>query len=192
MNDTQPYVEAHAQPYIERTYTAAEIAAEHDVTDATVRNRWFEWLQKVAPVQLLKEGKSYTELAHTLFSEFATVDQKERHAWVADAKERYAAEWSSAGVFSSEAVPVEVGGTLATFNTQNANLQKSIALQLAAVDDFIAELNSADVQISQAEMEAAIARGSSRAIQLFQAEEAASAQMAHALRQRRMGGNQQS
>ncbi|MBE9064916.1 hypothetical protein [cf. Phormidesmis sp. LEGE 11477] len=86
INNTETYTQTTAQPYAqqytERTYTAAEVAAEHGVSDATVRNRWFDWLLKVAPERLLKEGKSYTQLASDLFASFAPVDKKERHAWV--------------------------------------------------------------------------------------------------------------
>lgn len=185
---SETYIETHAQPYTERTYTAAEIAAEHGVTDATVRNRWFTWLQKVAPAQLLKDGKSYTELAHILFAEFAKVDKQERHAWVADAKQRYASEWSSVGLIDCEVMPDNVGGTLALIQNNLQLSNQSLSLELSQIGDFIEQLNAADGDYSQAEVESWAANGARKAVTQFKTEEVAKAQTLNALRQQRLQG----
>lgn len=190
MNDTQPYIEAKAQTYTERTYTAKEIAFEHGVTDATVRNRWFDWLEKVAPAALLKSGKSYTELAHTLFGEFANVDKQERHAWVADAKSRYASEWGAVGITDCEIMPDNVGNALALIQTNLAASSQALTLELSQLDDFINQLNATDETYSQAEVESWAAAGAKKAVAQFRTEEVAKAQTLNALRQKRMGGEQ--
>ena len=187
-----PYIEAHAEAYAERTYTASEIAEANNVTDATVRNRWFVWLLKVAPEKLLKTGKSYTELANTLFGEFAKVDQKERHAWVADTKQRYAGEWGNAGIIDCEVMPSEVGGTLATLRSNLDVANQTLALELAQVSEFVESLNTADADFSQAEVESWAANGAKKAVMQFKTEEVARAQTLNALRQQRMGGQQSS
>jgi len=194
MHDTETYtqttVQPYAQQYTERTYTAAEIATEHGVSDATVRNRWFKWLEKVAPAQLLKDGKSYTELAHTLFAEFAVVDQKERHAWVADAKQRYGSEWSNVGVIDCEVMPDNVGGTLALIQSNLSFANQSLTAELSEVTDFISRLNTADADFTEAEVEGWAANGARKAVAQFKTEEIARAQTLNALRQQRLqGGN---
>lgn len=195
MHDTETYTDAitqpYAQPYTERTYTAAEIAAEHKVTDATVRNRWYDWLLKVAPAQLLKDGKRYTELAHTLFGEFAAVDQKERPAWVADAKQRYSPEWSSVGVIDCEVMPENVGSTLALIQTNLSVANEQLTTELTEVTDFISRLNAADADFTDAELESWQANGARKAVAQFKTEEIARAQTLNALRQQRLGGKQQ-
>ena len=162
MNDTAPYIETNAQTYTERTYTAQQIAEENNVTDATVRNRWFTWICKVAPPALLKQGKSYTELAHTLFNEFAKVDKSERIAWVADAKARYSSEWGSVGVIDCEVMPDVVGGTLALLQTNLQASNNALSLELAEVTDFIGQLNAVDADYSQAELETWAANGAKK------------------------------
>ncbi|MEL6260472.1 MAG: hypothetical protein AAFR12_05335 [Cyanobacteria bacterium J06626_6] len=176
------------QPNTGRTYTAVEIATEHNVTDAAVRTGWYKWLCKVAPSELLKSGKRYTELAHALFSEFAQVDPKERPAWVADAKHRYAHEWGRAGVIDCEIVPENVGGVLALHEASNNHVQQEISVELAQVQQFIEQLNLSDANLSQAEMEGFVAAGTRRAIAQFRAEEIARAQTLSALRQQRLQG----
>jgi len=191
MNDTAPYIETNAQTYTERTYTAQQIAEENNVTDATVRNRWFTWICKVAPPALLKQGKSYTELAHTLFNEFAKVDKSERIAWVADAKARYSSEWGSVGVIDCEVMPDVVGGTLALLQTNLQASNNALSLELAEVTDFIGQLNAVDADYSQAELETWAANGAKKAVAQFKTEEIARAQTLNALRQKRMGGDSQ-
>lgn len=188
MHNTFSYVEAHEKTYTERTYTAQEIAEKNNVSDATVRNRWFKWICKVAPPALLKNGKSYTELAHALFDEFAKVDKVERDAWVADAKSRYSSEWGSVGIIDCEVMPEVVGGTLALIQANLQASNQSLSLELSAVNDFIDQLNSVDADFSQAEVETWAANGAKKAVAQFKTEEVARAQMLNALRQQRLGG----
>ena len=94
------YRSPHTQSAVQSTgahYTAKELAEEFEVASSTLRTRWFPWLEKVAPIQLLKTENGYTEFARTLFSEFKGIDSAERQAWVIDAKHRYSVEWESAG-----------------------------------------------------------------------------------------------
>jgi hypothetical protein len=187
---TTPHITQHVAPHIERTYTAQQIADQHNVKAVTVRTRWFDWLIKVAPEPLLKNDKSYTELANSLFAEFAKVDKTERHAWVADAKTRYSAEWSSVGIIDCEVMPDNVGNALALLQTNTTAIQQSIELELSRVGQFIDQLNVTDSDFSQAEIESFVAAGTRKAIAQFQTEEIARAQALSELRQRRMGGQQ--
>ncbi|MEL6605344.1 MAG: hypothetical protein AAFP20_19190 [Cyanobacteria bacterium J06614_10] len=188
MNDTTYDQAMHVESCIERTYTAQAIARAHNVSDVTVRTRWLKWLKKVAPAQLLKTEAGYSELAHTLFAEFAKVDKTERHAWVADAKKRYAAEWGSVGVIDCEVMPENVGSTLAIIQTNLEFSNKSLSLELSEIGDFIEQLNTADADFSQAEMENWAANGARKAVAQFKTEEVARAQTLNALRQQRLQG----
>ncbi|NEP62801.1 MAG: hypothetical protein F6K31_38780, partial [Symploca sp. SIO2G7] len=113
MNSTDSHTLADMQAHAAARYTAQEIAHSHNVAESTVRTRWFEWINQVAPTELLKDGGGYTELARTLFNEFAEVQLCDRKSWVTDAKARYSHEWASAGVIEGELVPEEVGSVLA-------------------------------------------------------------------------------
>jgi hypothetical protein len=188
--ETTPHITSHVSPHAERTYTAQEIADQHSVKAVTVRTRWFDWLTKVAPEQLLKNDKSYTELANTLFAEFALVDQRERHAWVADAKTRYSAEWGSVGIVDCEVMPVEVCSTLAILQNNNSSMQQQFDVGLAEIEQFIEQLNTTDANISQAEVQSWAAAGAQKAVMQFKTEEVVKAQTLHTLRQKRMQGGQ--
>ncbi|MEM9090370.1 MAG: hypothetical protein AAGC93_16675 [Cyanobacteria bacterium P01_F01_bin.53] len=192
MNSTTYDVAAHASPHVESTYTAQQIADAHNVKSVTVRTRWFKWLEKVAPAQLLKHGDRFTELAHTLFAEFAQVDKKERPAWVADAKQRYASEWNTVGIIDCEVMPAEVGSTLATLTSRLELSQQNFALELADVTDFIDQLNAVDANISQAEVASWAAAGQMKAVAQFKTEEVAKQQTLNALRQQRLQGSKKS
>ncbi|MEL7063985.1 MAG: hypothetical protein AAFP00_09625, partial [Bacteroidota bacterium] len=98
MNITNPRTVADIQSHTSAHYSAQTIAQTHNVSESTVRTRWFDWLIKVAPAELLKEEQGYTELARTLFDEFADVKLCDRKSWVTDAKTRYSQEWGNAGV----------------------------------------------------------------------------------------------
>lgn len=113
--DVRSHIEQHTQPHSDRTpertpertgapYSAQQIAQRHadlKVKEVTVRTRWFPWLEKVAPLALLKDKKGYTELAAEMFDDFAQkvkregMDSKE---WVADAKARFSQEWGNVGI----------------------------------------------------------------------------------------------
>lgn len=194
IHDTQvgysPHTEEHGLGHTDRTYTAQEIAEQHNVKAVTVRTRWFDWLLKVAPEPLLKSGKSYTSLACALFGEFALVDKKERHAWVKDAKQRYARDWDEVGVIDCEVMPDNVGGTLALIQTNLDLSNQSLTAGLVEVNDFISQLNAVEANCSQAEIESWKAAGALKGVAQFKTEETARAQTLNALRQQRMGGEQ--
>ncbi|MEM9485296.1 MAG: hypothetical protein AAGA83_16615 [Cyanobacteria bacterium P01_F01_bin.116] len=189
MNSTNPRTVADMQTHTSAHYSAQTIAQTHNVSESTVRTRWFDWLVKVAPAELLKEDQGYTELARTLFDEFAEVQLCDRKSWVTDAKTRYSQEWGNAGVIEGELVPDEVSSVLALRQTQADSLELSVAEQLAALESMIDQVNAAEVDLSETELRAAKARGQKRAIVLHQAELTAELQTTNLLRQRRSGGN---
>ena len=192
IHDTQinspPHIGEHTLEHTERTYTAQEIADQHNVKSVTVRTRWFEWLLKVAPEPLLRIDKSYTPLAYALFGEFALVDKAERHAWVKDAKQRYARDWDDVGVIDCEVMPDNVGGTLALLQTNLSLANQSLKANLSEVSDFISQLNAVEANCSQAEIESWQSAGALKAVAQFKTEESARVQTLNALRQQRMGG----
>lgn len=171
-------------------HTAQSIAEAYNVSDSTVRNRWLPWLRKIAPESLLKSGKGYTDLARTLFGEFAEVKHCDRNAWVTDAKARYAHEWESAGVIEGELMPEEVGNVLALRETQTNELELSVAQQLQSLESLIDQANTAESNLSEADLKAAVTRGQQRAVMIYQAELQAELQTINSLKQRRMGGPQ--
>lgn len=181
-------VSAHVLPNSGAHYSAQEIADAHSVSSTTVRTRWFKWLLKVAPADLLKGDRGYTELARALFAEFAAVDKAERSAWVSDAKQRYSAEWSSAGVLEGELMPDQVGGVLATMQVQRGDLEQAIAQQLADAQQFIGQLQQAETSFTQAELQNYRANGLQRGIQRFQIEAQAELETLHQLRKQRING----
>ncbi|MEL7510136.1 MAG: hypothetical protein AAFN42_22635 [Cyanobacteria bacterium J06554_1] len=171
-------------------HTAQSIAEAYNVSDSTIRNRWLPWLKKIAPESLLKSGKGYTDLARTLFGEFAEVKHCDRNAWVTDAKARYAHEWESAGVIEGELMPEEVGNVLALRETQTNELELSVAQQLQSLESLIDQANTAESNLSDADLKAAVTRGQQRAVMIYQAELQAELQTINSLKQRRMGGPQ--
>lgn len=189
-SDVRPDVLADMSTHTGGHHTAQSIAAADNVSDSTIRNRWFPWLKKVASESLLKSGKGYTDLARTLFGEFAEVKHGDRDTWVTDAKTRYSHEWASAGVIEGELVPEEVGSVFALRQTQTTALELSVAEQMANLEAMIDQVNTAEVNLSETELRAATARGQKRAIVLHQAELQAELQTTNMLRERRMGGGQ--
>ena len=137
MNSTNPRTVADIEPHVSARYTAQQIAQTHNVGESTVRTRWFDWLVKVTPAELLKDNAGYTELARTLFEEFAEIKHSDRNQWVVDTKARYAAEWSNAGVIEGELMPDSVSSALALHQTQNGMMQQSIAAELADLESFV-------------------------------------------------------
>ena len=190
MNDTTTAQSAHVLQHSTAHYSAQQIATAHNVSDVTVRTRWFPWLCKVSPAALLKSEAGYTELANTLFSEFAAVDKKERHAWVADAKQRYSAEWSSAGIIDAELMPDTVGGTLARLSSDAGELELMIANELAATQAFISDLRTAEDNFTQAELETFRATGIKRGLSRFRIETTSEVDMLNLLRKQRLEGGQ--
>ena len=183
----------NAPPTQPRTYTTQSLAEEFGIKPTTVGSWTNRWLTQVAPESLLKQGKGiYTELAHTLMQEFARVDEKERPLWVADAKQRYAAEWGSAGVIDCEVMPDEVSGTLALMQTSNTSQQEEFALELSEVTGLIESLNTADADFTAAELESFKIAGAQRALKRYKIEAVTEAQTYEALRQKRLQGGAQS
>ncbi|MEA5464515.1 hypothetical protein [Leptothoe sp. PORK10 BA2] len=153
----------------------------------------------MAPELLLKQGKNqYAQLALELFSQFAEVKPyespqerlRQRNAWVIDAKARYSHEWESAGVIEGELMPEEIGNVLALRQTQNHELGLSVAQQLQSLESLIDQANTAEGNLSEADLKAAVTRGQQRAVMLYQAELQAELQTINSLKQRRMGGGQ--
>ncbi|MEA5464915.1 hypothetical protein [Leptothoe sp. PORK10 BA2] len=172
-------------------YTAVQIAEQLNISEATIRNRWFEWIEKVVPEPLLRQGKNqYTQLALELFSKFATVELCDRNQWVADTKARYSHEWESAGVIEGELMPEAVGNVLALRHTQTHELELAVAQQLQQLESLIDQANTAEGNLSEADLKAAVTRGQQRAVMLYQAELQAELQTINSLKQRRMGGGQ--
>ena len=189
MNSTDSRTLSDIQAHIAAHYSAQQIAQTHNVAESTVRTRWFEWISQVAPANLLKDERGYSELARTLFDEFAKVERCDRKQWVADAKARYSQEWASAGVIDGELMPEEVGNVLALSQTQTTNIELAVTQQLQGLEQLIDQVNAAENNLSEAELKAAVARGQQRAVMLYQAELQAELQTTNILRQRRIEGN---
>ena len=180
------------QSDVQTLYTAVQIAERLEVSEATIRNRWFEWIEKVVPEPLLKQSKNqYTQLALELFSKFSTVERCDRNQWVIDTKAHYAQEWASAGVIEGELMPEEVGNVLALRQSQTTELELAVAQQLQSLESLIDQANTAESNLSEADVKAAVTRGQQRAVMLYQAELQAELQTMNALKQRRMQGGQQ-
>lgn len=189
------YIDQHAPPRTEprthyapitqeRTHTTQQLADLYAVKTQTISSWVTRWLTQVAPVELLKQGKGiYTELTRTLLNEFVQVDEKERSAWVVDAKAKYSAEWNNAGVIDCEVMPDTVGSALALLSNNNIALQQSLDAELAEVEDFIVKLNTAEDNYSKGEVEQWIANGKKRAVAQFKTEEVIKAQTINTLRQ---------
>lgn len=169
-------------------YTAKQLSEELDIASPTLRTRWFPWLVKVAPEQLLKTDNGYTELARTLFQELKEIDPSERSVWVVDAKHRYSQEWESAGVIEGELMPESVGGTLATINTQNTSAELAIQAELEQLEGFISGIQQAEANFSEAELATFRASGAHRGIARFKVETQAEIDTVNLLRKKRMEG----
>ena len=188
----EPLDEQETDINVHPPYTAVQLAKWCGVGDATIRNRWFDWLLKVAPEPLLKEGKGYSELARTLFLEFKEIPQNNREEWVTEAKARYAQEWSSVGIIEGELMPQSVGGALATIQSSNTDAALALAEEMEAALNFGTQLDEVEAEFSQAELEAMRLRGARRGIMQFKVEAQAAADTYNQLRQKSMGLGAQS
>ena len=157
---------SHGAPYSSR-----ELAEELDIADSTLRTRWLPWLRRVAPMELLLEGKEYTELARSLLTEFAQVPSKkaEREQWVVDAKRRYSQEFMPGGI-TPDGVPDELGGALALLRHQNNTIQTSASAQFADIKRLITRQAAVEAEFDEAEIEAMRAAGLNRGVMRFQIE----------------------
>ncbi len=190
MNSTNPRTVADIQSHTSAHYSAQTIAQTHNVSESTVRTRWFDWLVKVAPAELLKDDRGYTELARTLFNEFAEVKLCDRNQWVTDTKAHYAQEWSNAGVIEGELMPDSVSSALALRQTQNGMMQQSIAEELADLENFVDQLAVTEADFSDAELASFKSAGQRRGMMRYKLELQAEMDTYGQLKQRRMGGGQ--
>ena len=181
--DVRQDVTAHSGGH----YTAQAIAQAHNVSDSTVRNRWFPWIAKVAPEPLLKEGKGYTELARSLFAEFSQIPKNERDLWVEAARSRYSHEWASVGVIDGELMPDSVGSALAVLQTNNNGLDALLKEEMGSLQAFLNQVDVAETDFSEAELESFRMAGARRGIQRFKVETQAELETLNGLRQQRMG-----
>jgi hypothetical protein len=201
MDNVSAHVSAHEQSHIIRTpsaqpahYTAQQIASECSkvckVSEVTIRTRWFDWIKKVAPEPLLKDTQGFTELAHALFAEFASVPKKQREQWVTEAKSRYAQEWSSDGIIDGELLPDEVGGALALLKTQTSSMQTQTDAERTSVETLIDQLIEIESDFSEGEIEEFRANGVRRGVTRFKIETQSELEAYNALKKRRMEGRQ--
>jgi len=202
VEDVTPAVQPHSPPHSNRTpertgahtYSIQDIASRYPdigMKAVTIRTRWFEWLRRVAPEPLLKDGGRYTTLAVELFDDFAQrvkredMDSKE---WVEDAKRRYAPEWGSVGVMEGELMPDEVGNALALVKTQGSALQTTYQKEMADIQAFVEQLNTAEDDFSEAELQRFKAQGALRGVKRFKVETQAELAAYNTLRHQRMQG----
>ncbi len=190
MNDTEQRTMAHIAAHDGARYTAQEIADSHSVGESTIRTRWFQWINRVAPADLLKDGGGYTELARVLFGELASCHKKERAAWVTDARSRYEPEWSGAGIIDGELMPEIVGGQLALMHSTNRAADSALAGSLAALEVFADQLAQTEASYTAAELDRFRAEGVRRGLTRFQISAQAEVETLNALRNRRAAGGQ--
>jgi hypothetical protein len=198
--DVRPHTPAHSDRTPDRTagnfYSTQDIANRYPdigVKEVTIRTRWYEWLKRVAPEPLLKQGGSYTDLAAELFDDFSQRVKREgmnSKAWVEDAKTRYAHEWSSVGVIDGELMPEEVGNALALLQTQGSHLQTTYQQELEDLQAFVEQLNEAENDFSEAELTMFRAKGAMRGVKRFKVETQAELGTYNALRNQRMQGQE--
>ena len=96
-----------------------QLAGELAIAESTLRTRWLPWLERVAPVELLKTEAGYTDLARSLALEFKQIPSKKatREKWAAEAKQRYSREFSPDGLVGP-GVCGELGSALALVRQQ--------------------------------------------------------------------------
>jgi hypothetical protein len=152
-------------------YGGAQLAQELAIAESTLRTRWMPWLEKVAPLELLKTEAGYTELARSLAQEFREVPSKKaaREAWVSDAKRRYSGEFSLDGLIP-EGLPQELGSALALVRQQGTQMQTAATTDLEKLKALITQQGQVQADFDEAEVQAMRARGMNRGVQRFQIE----------------------
>jgi hypothetical protein len=152
-------------------YTSAELASEIAIAESTLRTRWLPWLERVAPVELLKTTEGYTDLARSLALEFKQVPSKKaaREKWAAEAKQRYSREFSPDGLVGP-GVCVELGSALALVKQQGSQIQLSATAGFEQLKDLISQQGRVQADFDSAEVAALRARGLNRGVQRFQIE----------------------
>ena len=196
VSDTvQPHTPSAPQRTGNNLYSTQDIANRYPdigVKEVTIRTRWFEWLRRVAPEPLLKQGGKFTDLAAELFDDFAQKvkrDGMDSNAWVAEAKARFSHEWGSAGVIDGEFMPEEVGNALALLQTQGSSLQNQLAAELAELDAFVEQLGDVEDDFSQAELDMFRAKGAMRGVKRFKVETQAELGTYNLLKKKRIQTN---
>jgi|GEM_PF-1716831 len=152
-------------------YSGKELAEELGIADSTLRNRWFPWLLKVAPIELLKTDDGYTELARSLALEFKQVPSKKprRDRWVAEAKDHYSREFMPDGI-TPKGVSENLGGALALLRDQGSKLQTAADDQLQQLQHLIESQSQVEAEFDEAEIAAMRATGMKRGVMRFQIE----------------------
>ena len=152
-------------------YTSAELAGELAIAESTLRTRWLPWLERVAPVELLKTEAGYTDLARSLALEFKQVPSKKaaREKWAAEAKQRYSREFSPDGLVGP-GVCGELGSALALMRQQGSQMQQAGTADLEQLKALIAQQGQVQADFDAAEVAAMRGRGLTRGVQRFQIE----------------------
>lgn len=152
-------------------YSGKQLAAELKIGESTFRTRWLPWLQKVAPIELLKTDEGYTELSRSLALEFKQVPSRKasRDRWVTEAKQRYSREFMPSGI-TPEGVSEELGGALALLRSQGSGIQAAANDQLQTLMALIHSQAQVEAEFDQADVEAMRARGTMRGVTRFQIE----------------------
>lgn len=152
-------------------YSGAQLAGELAIAESTLRTRWLPWLERVAPVELLKTEAGYTDLARSLALEFKQVPSKKaaREKWAAEAKQRYSREFSPDGLVGP-GVCGELGSALALVKQQGSQMQLSATAGFEQLKDLISQQGKVQADFDAAEVAAMRARGLNRGVQRFQIE----------------------
>lgn len=152
-------------------YGGGQLAGELAIAESTLRTRWLPWLERVAPVELLKTEAGYTDLARSLALEFKQVPSKKaaREKWAAEAKQRYSREFSPDGLVGP-GVCGELGSALVLVRQQGSQMQQAGTADLERIKALIAQQGQVQADFNEAKVAAMRARGLSRGLQRFQIE----------------------
>ena len=152
-------------------YGGGQLAAELMIAESTLRTRWLPWLERVAPVELLKTAEGYTDLARSLALEFKQIPSKKvaREKWAAEAKQRYSQEFSPDGLVGP-GVCGELGSALALVRQQGSQMQLSATTDLERLKALFTQQGQVQADFDEAEVAAIRARGLSRGVLRFQIE----------------------
>ncbi|NJO50212.1 MAG: hypothetical protein HC840_13080 [Leptolyngbyaceae cyanobacterium RM2_2_4] len=187
-----PYTERTLSEHIEPRFYSAQFLADENqdlnVKADTIRIRWFnDWVTKVAPMQLLKNGQGkFTELGRDLINNYAQRVKREGvnpEDWIVEAKSHYSHEWESEGIIEGELMPEEVGGALAQMRQGTSSMEGKIASKLAKLKEFKQQLGTARSNFSEAERKQFQSRGVMRGLERFELETEAELATYNQLRQ---------
>lgn len=74
------------------------------------------------------------------------------------------------GSLRGELMPDEVGGALATLQTQGSSLQQAFEIELVDLQDFVDQLSEVEEDFSEAELQMFRAKGAMRGVKRFKIE----------------------